>query len=287
MLAKMLKKSITENAFQMITMRPEFYTLYGHESGLLLLKTILDKSPIDSSIDPNVVRKELANAQIKFKELKYDVRELNTWVTLKLTQLAQSGEKSTDTVSHLWTAYMSSNDPEFKDFIIRLHDQVTIYDMQEISTAEIMEKAKKKFDALETRRRLESIEKQKDDELIALQTKIKKFEKRAKPAEQGSPGNAKNGKQKRGGKDRKKKKEYKAKPLPDALKTKPEPNDLTKPFKLDGVNWWFCKKHKWCKHQDSKCKGFDRKTEPAPAQEGGDRANRTIRAVNAIVQATA
>jgi poly-gamma-glutamate capsule biosynthesis protein CapA/YwtB (metallophosphatase superfamily) len=89
---------------------------------------------------------------------------------------------------------MSSNDPELKDFIVRLHDQVTIYNMKDV--VKIMEKAKKKFDALETRRKLESIKRQKDDELIALQTKIKKFEKRAKPAEQGSPRDAKNGKQK-------------------------------------------------------------------------------------------
>jgi hypothetical protein len=57
MLAKMLKSSLTEKAFLSITMDPDAYEVQGHQSGLVLLKTILDKSTINSSIDPDVIQK--------------------------------------------------------------------------------------------------------------------------------------------------------------------------------------------------------------------------------------
>jgi hypothetical protein len=58
--------------------------------------------------------------------------------------------------------------------------------------------------------------------------------------------------------------------LPESLKTKPEPLDHTKPFKVDGDEWWYCKKHKWCKHSNKKCKGYERKAEDSNKKEVDD-----------------
>jgi hypothetical protein len=101
MLAKMLKSSLTKKVFLSITMDPGTYKVNRHQSGLMLLKTILDKSPINSSIDPDVIQKELANANLKFKELGWDVRLFNDWIVLKQAQLTQSAQKLSDITTHL------------------------------------------------------------------------------------------------------------------------------------------------------------------------------------------
>jgi hypothetical protein len=71
-------RSLTHQAMEVI-LGQEGFSVDHHGSGnlrgkwtssnLMLLKTILDKSPINSLIDPDVIRKELANANLKFKEL--------------------------------------------------------------------------------------------------------------------------------------------------------------------------------------------------------------------------
>jgi hypothetical protein len=90
--------------------------------------------------------------------------------------------------------------------------------------------------------------------------------------------------------------------FPKELKKKAEPTDLNKPHKIDGVDWWYCKKHKWCRHKNSDCKGINRNTDnnnnsnnngtnsgsnattqPTANPGGGDRAGRTLRAVGAVV----
>jgi hypothetical protein len=140
----------------------------------------------------------------------------------------------------------------------------------------------KKFDLLETKRKLMAVERKHDDEFVALQMKIKKFEKRDQAA-----GLAKHHQQQQSRKDKKKaaekkakrkeKREAKWKPLPESLKSKSEHTDLTKPVKVDGVDWWYCKKHKWCKHSNKKCKGYERKAEN-PNNKADDRGGRAVRA---------
>ncbi|MGL4350428.1 MAG: hypothetical protein ACRCT2_07685, partial [Plesiomonas shigelloides] len=66
-------------------------------------------------------------------------------------------------------------------------------------------------------------------------------------------------------------------------KSKPEPADLTKPVKTDGDDWWYCKKHKWCKHANDKCKGYERKADN-PNNKADDRGGRAVRAVSALAQ---
>ena len=287
MLAKMLKSSLTKKAFLSITMDPDTYEVNGHQSGLMLLKTILDKSPINSSIDPDVIRKEIANTNLKFKELGWDVRLFNDWIVLKQAQLTQSGQRSSDITTHLWTAYLDSQDKEFKDFIVKLRDDVLIKDPRDLSVTKLMGFAKKKFDQLETERRLMAVERKRDDEFVALQMKIKKFEQRDRAGNPGKQHPQQPRKDKRKAAERKarkkEKKEGKWKPLPESLKSKPEPADLTKPVKVDGDDWWYCKKHKWCKHANDKCKGYERKADD-PNIKADDRGGRAVRAVSVLVQ---
>jgi hypothetical protein len=296
MLCMMLQNSLTEKAYQTVTRDPSAYIVSGEKSGLLLLKTILEQSAIDSSIDPDVIRKELAHAYLKFKELKYDVRAFHDWVQQKINALAQTGHTSTDVATHLLTAYKTSTDEKLRLYIDRLEDiarETGTY----LEEKDLMNKVKMKFDALETARKLEAVAKQ-EDEIVALKAQIKNL-KKGKGGGDNAGGNGSGGKNGKRGKDKKKregKKEYV--PFPKELRKKPEPTDLNKPLIIEGVNYYYCKKHKWCRHKGSECKGFDRKKDDGNATAndassatqstantgGGDRGGRAIRAVGAVVQ---
>jgi hypothetical protein len=188
------------------------------------------------------------------------------------------------------TAYKTSNDEKLRLYIDRLED-IARESGEYLEVKSLMNNVKMKFDALETSRRLEAVAKQ-DDQIVALKAQIKDLKKK------GSSGSGSS----RSKKDKKKKEgdETKKKKFPKELKKKPEPSDLTKPLKIDGADWWFCKKHKWCKHKNSDCRGINRNPEPAGAPgnngtnsnattqptvnpDGGDRAGRTLRAVGAVV----
>jgi hypothetical protein len=172
----MLQNSLTEQAYQMVTRNPKAYMVNGEKSGLLLLKAILDQSAIDSSIDPDVVRKELAHAYLMFRELKYDVRAFHDWVQRKLNALKQTGHASTDVATHLLTAYKTSNDPQLRLYIDRLED-ISRDSGTYLQERDLMNRVKMKFDSLETARKLEAIAK-RDDDIVALKARIEELKKR-------------------------------------------------------------------------------------------------------------
>jgi hypothetical protein len=291
MLCIMLQNSLTEKAYQTVTRDPSAYTVEGEKSGLMLLKTILEQSAVDSSIDPDVIRKELAHAYLKFKELKFDVRLFHDWVQQKLNALKQTGHTSTDVATHLLTAYRTSTDEKLRLYIDRLEDSAR-ESGEYLQVKSLMNNVKMKYDALETSRRLEAVAKQ-DDQIVALKAQLKDLKKKQK-------GEAATGGTTKSKKKRKEKEGTEKKKFPKELKKKPEPSDLTKPLKIDGADWWYCKKHKWCKHKNADCRGINRNPEPgAQANDGannsnastqptvnpggGDRAGRTLRAVGAVV----
>jgi hypothetical protein len=298
MLCMMLQNSLTEKAYQTVTRDPSQYMVGGEKSGLLLLKTILEQSAIDSSIDPDVIRKELAHAYLKFKELKYDVRSFHDWVQQKINALRQTGHSSTDVATHLLTAYKTSNDEKLRLYIDRLED-IARESGTYLEEKDLMNKVKMKFDALETSRKLEAISKQEDD-IVALKAQIKSLKKGKSGGDSSGGSNSSGSGGGRRGKDNKKKKDGKKEyiPFPKELRKKPEPTDLTKPIVVEGVNYYFCKKHKWCRHKGSECKGIDRNpngnrttandggstTQTTTNTGGGDRGGRAIRAVGAVVQ---
>ena len=230
MLCIMLQNSLTEKAYQTVTRDPSAYTVEGEKSGLMLLKTILEQSAVDSSIDPDVIRKELAHAYLKFKELKFDVRLFHDWVQQKLNALKQTGHTSTDVATHLLTAYRTSNDEKLRLYIDRLEDSAR-ESGEYLQVKSLMNNVKMKYDALETSRRLKAVAKQ-DDQIVALKAQIKDLKKKKGASTGGTTQSKKEN-------DRKKKEGAEKKKFPKELKKKPEPSDLTKPLKIDGAEWWY------------------------------------------------
>jgi polyhydroxyalkanoate synthesis regulator phasin len=303
MLCVMLQNSLTEKAYQVVTRDPSAYVVNGEKSGLMLLKAILEQSAINSSIDPDVIWKELAHAYWKFKELKFDVRMFHDWVQQKLNSLKQTGHKSTDVATHLLTAYKTSHDEKLRLYIDRLED-VARESGTYLEEKDLMNKVKLKFDSLETARKLEAIT--QEDEIMALKAKIKSLEEKVDNAnESDSSSDDSDEDDDQSGKEReaskkKNRKSSKKKKFPKELKNKAEPSDLTKPHKIDGVKWWYCKVHKWCRHKDADCRQkeeadddsgnrngdsqTDGNADTQPAEDtAGGQAGRTIRAISAVI----
>jgi hypothetical protein len=208
---------------------------------------------------------------------------------------------STDLATHLLTAYKSSNDEKLRLYIDRLED-IARESGEYLEVKSLMNNVKMKFDALETSRKLEAVAKQEDD-IVALKAQIKELKKKGT----GSSGSSSSGSGSGSGKSRRNRKKSKKDgeapkkfQFPKELKKKPEPSDLNKPHKIDGIDWWYCKKHKWCRHKNADCKGINRtpdnnsndgangsgttaSTQPTANPGGGDRAGRTLRAVGAVV----
>ena len=67
------------------------FTVNGVKSGLLMLKSILSKSAVGATANAQVIRIELANTYLKFRELEYKVPELNNWVTQRLKRGGSNG----------------------------------------------------------------------------------------------------------------------------------------------------------------------------------------------------
>ena len=182
MLLEFLKKSITEKAYQTVTADRAKYIRKGHESGILFLKTILEHSRVDSSIDPDIIRTELSHASAKFKALNYNVIELNTWVLQKMDQLTQKGETSTDTRSNLFNAYESSNDEEFRQYVSRLRDEVSDNPTKKYDYKWLMNRAKDKYDRIQTHIKMRSItgeNEPREDPIVALTARVDEIQRQS------------------------------------------------------------------------------------------------------------
>ena len=79
------------------------------------------------------------------------------------------------------------------------------------------------------------------------------------------------------------------KPFPRELRTRAAPVDLSQPVTIDGVDYWYCTKHKkWGKHATKVCK-MDVDGSPSASKgkgnnKSGERNGRAIRALAALPQ---
>jgi hypothetical protein len=181
---------------------------------------------------------ELANTFLKFKELDYDVRSTNKWVQQRNSELKQQGKITTDMTAHLFTAYKTSNDKSFVQYIEQLEDLVSDSGVDYPYT-KLMQKALNKADRLATQRKLSNITGPKDDDILALEAKIEELTKQQDQSSKEQPTEQREQKQRR-----------KPKPLmiPDEVLTKPIPDDLNKPIEFDGKKYWYCPVHEWTRH---------------------------------------
>ena len=78
-LKMMIKNSLTEKAYQTIVADRAAYMVNEVESGLLLLKVVLEEASVNTAQDPELLRTQLAQAKQYFSKFKYDVPEFSDY----------------------------------------------------------------------------------------------------------------------------------------------------------------------------------------------------------------
>ena len=287
-LSIVLQKSLTETAYATITADREEYTVNGEPSGLVMLKLILTESAVDTTVDPDIIRREIAQAPAKFAELNYSVRKFNDFIRTKVSQLKQKGETTTDLRTHIFAAYSTSNDPEFRRYIQAQRDYIRDHPTEEYSYKTLMSRAKDKADSLEVELKRQQIQPTAvEDPIVTLQAEVraqkKSLQKLTKQSQGGGGGKSGKEKTKR---TKKNGKDYI--PFPVELRTKEKPADPSKPVVIDGIQYWWCPEHKkWGRHTHDKYeKRLNKEKQPGAggkSKEGGHNG-RLVRALGAVIQ---
>ena len=287
MLLQCLKASLSEKAYGTITSDPEEYTVNGTECGLLLFKYILTESAIDTSVDPDTIRAEIASSVSKFAELNYSVRDYADWLRLKTSQLKQKGATTTDIRTHCMTALLSHPDPEMVRYVSSQRDYIRDHPKEDYSYKHLLNRVKDKEDTMNLDlKRAQIAPATRDDPLVTLQAELKEQRKvinKLTKANKNGGGGKGPGKKKGGKKGDGSRKDIK--PYPKELRKKAAPADPSKPIEIEGVQYWYCTHHKkWGKHPSHECQAKDNASGSGGSNSTpkNDRAGRAVTAYQAV-----
>ncbi len=310
MLYHMAKNSVTEEALMVLSMERSTYIILDpngeeHASGLLFLKLCLQHSAVAESFDPETIRSQLSKASDKFASLKFNVKELNSWVKEKMLHLQSHGQSSTDVLSHVWTAYKSSNDKQFVSYIQGLEDQVRD-DQIDINWKGLMKKAQSKTERLIVARNLLSLSDPVTNEVQALQARVENLQSEVQALQTEVPtrrssnaqGSGQGNQRESGRIDGRTNKHRKKYQPPPELQNEPKPSDPNKKITVQGREYKWCDTHKWCAHITTECRDLTSGgnssgnatgatgatgANGANTSQGGNRNGRAVQAYNALL----
>jgi len=225
------------------------------ESAMLLLKTVIDESAIQTNATASSIRTRLADLHNYILQIDSDITKFNEYVEQNLAALTARGEKTTDLLVYLWKAYKNVSDANFADYMKRSHET---YEMssEELSPKALMDMASNKYKLMkENGTWNEPSETQK--KIIALEAEVATL-KRKKPLQgQNHKAQGKTKKVTFKSPFSKKKSER-----PEAMRSKP--SNLTQVVHWKGKPWYYCCKENcgkcdgaWRAHKPSDCKGSD------------------------------
>ena len=108
-----------------------------------------------------------------------------------------------------------------------------------------MSKAQLKVQALEKQKLIysDNLEADSPDNIIALQTQMEEQNRQINKLTQELSSGGRRNQQRKNPKDRKGKSRF-----PTQLETAGKPEDITKAKTIDGIKYWYCPTHKWCRH---------------------------------------
>ena len=284
-LKMMIKNSLTEKAYQTIVSDRAAYTVDDMESGLLLLKVVLEEASVNTAQDPELLRTQLASAKQYFAKFKYDVPEFSEWVKTTVGKLHQQGEDTQDLRAHLFAALKASNDPEFNQYIKDQSDYIRDNPEQEYTWKKLLSRARSKYDALKLDK-INGTAPEGDDPILALQTELKeqrkvisKLQKKNQDRQKTQKHQAK--KAASSNKDGKSKSRHPT--FPKSLRNADPPADPKVPQTIDGIDYYYCTKHrKWGKHPTKLCKLDDEGSKGKGNDKAGERNGRAVKALAAL-----
>ena len=226
-------------------------------SAMLLLKTIIEESSIQTNATTSAIRTRLASLAEYMKQIGSDIPKFNQYVEENINALAARSEESTDILVNLWKAYKKVEDKQFADFMKR---QCESYELsnKEMTPKTLMNLALTKYRLMkEAGEWKEPSEEEKV--IMALKAEIKGL-KNPKKKEKEEP--KKRTAKHKHGQDKKGKGKPSSKP--DDLKNHVPPSDVKKTVTWNNNTYHWCSDDtggkcggKWRTHKPAECKGIE------------------------------
>ena len=260
-----LMNSLSNTGQQKVTIHRAQYNYNGVNNGVLLLKTIIQVSHIDTNATTTWIRTELSNLDLYLPKVGSDITKLNDHVSSLLEQLRARGETTNDLFTHLLKGYKAANDRKFVEYIEKKEEEYE--DGQAITPEQLMELAENRFKVLK-QKGVWSAPSPEVEKILALEAKIqrlvkqqgktKKKEKSKNKDKSNSNSNSDSNKNNKGNRENRKK--------PDWMLKAPTDDEKGKPKTVNGKEYWYCPNHKcWCRHKPEDCRGVG--TTPALTTE--------------------
>lgn len=267
-LYKCLHNSLSKIGRDKVTLHREAYSIGGQPVGVLLLKTIIQQSHIDTNATTSAIRYALATLDSSYMPVvSYDITKFNQYVRTQLEALQARGETTHDLTTNLFRAYLTVKDRDFKEYIKRKESDYE-ENNERLEPEKLMNLAENRF-KIRKLRGIWNAPSLEDEKIIALEAKLKQME--VKQTGRGSTNSGETNTNYQKKKRRVDEEWMMVKPKPG------EPHDK----EVDGKDWHWCPTHeKWTRHTASQCQG--KGTSKSKDQAKPKPQERKVRFANAL-----
>lgn len=287
-----LWESLTGDAKSKVLIHKSEFTLINDEEirrevGVLLLKVIIRESHLDSNASASQIRIRLSSLDTYIVSINSDITKFNQYVLLMLGALKARGQTTQDLLVNLFKGYACASDKAFVKYITWRQERYE--DGESLTPTALMNAANEKYKTLVEKKEWNAPSTEQQ-QILALEARLKKYEKSQQNKKGGKNLNGKGGAKKKGKDDKS--------PKPKALSKTPGPNDPTE-IMWGNTKWHWCapatggKCNKWRTHEPSKCRtnsgekrtGDDTSETPSnkKSKSWGSRGNKIVKALQQVV----
>lgn len=268
----MLWNSLSATGRAKVGIKSEDYVLGGITAGIPFLKVIIDDSGIETHATVSNIRTQLSKLDEYMTSVDSDIKKFNIHVKTLIIGLCNHRQSSTDLLIHLFKGYKAASDAEFVAFIKRKEESYE--EGMEMDPEHLMALAEGKYKIRLNRGNWKAAA-ETDKRILALEAKIKGFERKT-PKKVNKQDN-----KVKGGPTQNKKKQ-----IPQWAKQPPKPEEEAKSKFVDSKEYWWCTVLKrWCHHKPVDCragKPSRKETGKKPQNQEHQKKLRLAKALEAI-----
>ena len=227
-------------------------------SGNLLLKVIIRESHLDTNATTQSIRMKLSNLDEYIVKIDSDITKFNGYVKLLVNNLAARGKRTEDLLTQLFKGYLAASD---KTFVKYINDKMERYEEgEDMHSDTLMQLADNKFRLMKERGTWDAPSAE-EEKILALEAAVEKLKKRKRTEvkQTGSKSRKTASSQKKNGFNSTKKQSQEK---PAWMHQRPKENELLKPRKWNGKDWWYCHPEtggkcngEYRRHKPSQCEG--------------------------------
>lgn len=273
-----LKASLTKEGEAMIMLQADSFTVNNVQSGVLLLKVIINESYIDTNATTRTIRDNLAALDSYMVAIESDITAFNRYVTSLLDSLHARGETTTDILPNLFKGYKAASDKTFRKWIIQKSSDYD--DGQDLDKDTLMNLAGNKYKILTVRKEWNAPT-EEESKIIALEAKVQKLSSNKKSNKPSETGKNKNSAKSNSNANKAK---GKANVKPDWMLIPPKEGESNSKT-VNNKQYWWCPNHNcWTRHKPTECKGVGINKGDNKDKGGDNKQRKLTQALAAIAE---